>query len=211
DAKDYFEKTAPKFDYKFKKVISIKEVKEYTNSSYIYKIKVKKNKKIETVYLKHSKDYLKLKELKFFVGAKRLICEVKTMRYFEKLFGPSVVPHVIFFDKKNFSLVMSDIHGKGRRLINEFYRNNVHPEIGSRLGHILGLLHATTYGTRKMVRESEDNREFINLSIRFKTNVGIEMCAKETLDLIEESRKSKNSVIWGDAIIKNMVVEKGRV
>ena len=212
DVKEYFKKSAHKYNYIFDKIIDVKEVKKYTNSAYIYEITVRKhNKKVEKVFLKHSKDYLKLTKLKFFVGSKRLIYETKAMEFFGDLFGRGIVPDVIFFDKRNSVLAMSDIHGKGKRLIDEFGKNKVHPEIAKQLGHILGLLHAKTYGTKKMIRGLKENNEMLNLSVKFKTNTGIEICPKETLNLIEETKKNKTSIIWGDALIKNMIVLKKQI
>ena len=194
------------------KIRRIEEVGEYSNNNYLFRLTIGNKKDERIYYLKQAQTYNRRSVIQgkpSVVSPGRMGGEVKLLGRLERLWGKGVVPHVYFYDRRHHTFLMSDVGRGGKILIEEFASNQVHPELGSALGRYLGKLHTTTYKTRETSGASQEWCE--TMVDFFDTHCGHgvrqHFLHHEVGSFYEEVCTSPTSIVWGDAVHRNVFVK----
>lgn len=199
------------------KVEKVQELVGNSGSCFIFRAQVILNGKIRTLVLKQAIDSLKI-DPSFKLSPKRLAWETEALKYFSDLSSPSYFPEVLWYDAKNFVLVMEDIEGKdGLLLKKEIDKNNFHPEIAERFAEFLADIHLSSY-KNPIVLSMPDDEGFSDYWLKFlQTEVidkfytaGARKVAVASIvdDLLDESRRAPQVTIWMDPLAKNIFIQK---
>jgi 5-methylthioribose kinase len=182
--------------------ISVNLINKNSNSAFVYKVDLGK----KSFFLKHAKEFVKnFNNVK--VKKNRLFFEYKAMEYFDKILNKGVVPEVVFFDKKENILLMTDL-SKGKKLLSEeFEKGKLYEDIGYKLGKYLKKIHTSTI----KIRQGKENEYIKNISLKFKLAEAIKLFPAEVKCLKKKSIKNKPGLLWGDPLSKNMLVKKNDV
>ncbi|KKW00749.1 MAG: hypothetical protein A2898_05200 [Candidatus Kerfeldbacteria bacterium RIFCSPLOWO2_01_FULL_48_11] len=191
---------------------TIKEVAEYSNNNYLFEITVSRSGIQKRYFLKQSQQYNKRSaQLRkpITIPPARILGEIHLINRLEQLWGRTTVPHIFFYDTKNFVFLMSDIKAKGKYLIDEFAKHRVHPEIGKTLGRYLGRLHATSYRPHGTCGINPDYQRFM---LRFFYNKHWGYGARKFFpsrmvgSFYREVNKVPATIIWGDPVYRNIFI-----
>ena len=213
----YFQKISPNLDFEIKKIISCEEFDQYTNVNFIFKVKLQTQKGAKIIFLKQARSFNKRAKKQGHLvktDPDRILGEDKLIRLLAKIWGKDFVPKIHYFDKKNKILIMSDVSQNGKLLlIEEFKNNRVHPELGVLFGNLFGKLHNSTYKTRENIAGSIkwQNRMLWLLNEYYGFGIKKFVPTKEFDDFFKESKNSPRSVIWNDAIYRNIFVKENSV
>ncbi len=192
------------------RVIEIKEVIENTNVNYIFEVKYEKEKVIERIYLKHARPYLKVnKNIKFSIDRQNF--EYRSLIKFKEILVDNVVPDVLYFDRKNHVLALTDI-GKNMQLIPYLLKKGIiYLDAIAYFGMIIGKIHASTYNNNVNIRNSDENAKFIDFIMRFRSASARQFVSEEVDNLLIEGNHSKTSLVYGDPFIKNIFMNEKKV
>ncbi|MDD3647203.1 MAG: phosphotransferase [Candidatus Dojkabacteria bacterium] len=179
----------------------VKEVTQYTNVNYIYKVWLKSGKKI---YLKQAFDYVKVAPA-FRAPIDRQEYEYKSLILFKNLW-PGQIPRVIRYDKENEIIAMTEAGNNYNVLAAEFNQSKLHLDILPKIAQLTGKLHASTYCSNKMLRPPKANKDHINFIIDFRLKGARKFENKPTKALLSDSLNSRSSIIYGDFASKNILV-----
>ena len=217
NVKNYLKKQVlPHLNFKVKKIVLVKEITQYTNANYLFRIIVLTDFGQKSFILKQARFYNKraLKQgIKVRVDPRRIIGEVKMLKLLAQVWGQNFVPEIIHFDSKNYILIMNDV-GSGRLLIEEFDHNRVHPELGPLLGKLFGQLHGQTFKTKKEVAGSISwKKRLINILPKNHWSLGLKkfLPKKVIAHFFSQVGKAPTSVIWMDPVYRNILLQKNKV
>jgi len=195
-------------------ITKIIEVQKNSTVDFVYQITVKIRNTVKNVYLKKYQEYpsgawRQKKFMNFKIDPRRMSNEVKVINLLATLWGKDKVPQILYQDKKKSFIILSDVGANGEILSDELGKNKVHPEIGKVLGELLGKLHGTTYGKYKKWGESKSWEKSLHwVSHLWLTQNIKKFIAPEKIELfLRQSDHVKRSLIWGDAISKNIFVK----
>ncbi len=161
-------------------------------------------------FLKQARPYVKIKpDLPF--SSTRNFYEYKSIKLLREIWGPNVVPEVLYYDKGNFVMIMKDLKGKGEVLARELKRGIVRPEIGEGLGTLMGILQGKTFGKDIIIRNRKEDQEMREFNYDFRTAGAKKFAPKEVEEIITESKEAKRALIIADPASKNIFVEDNRV
>lgn len=208
------------FSVPIEEVEDIKEVTQHTGSSYIFKARTKIQGEIHGLIVKQTLGHLKI-DPHFKLSKKRLVWEINAIRHLQSIIGQSYLPRIYWFDSANNILVMSDIRGeKGTLLREELDKDNPHEEIMPAFGNLLADIHLDSYGKNKTItirNASIFSKEWKNFILNEVVNnfytVGARKASIPSIvdDLLDESRKAKQAIIWMDSIAKNILINDGNI
>jgi 5-methylthioribose kinase len=211
----YFKAVKYRLPFSVDEINRIEEVGEYSNNNYLFRITIKNKKHKNIYYLKQAQTYNRRSVVQgkpFWVSPGRMGGEIKLLGRLQKLWGDGVVPGIYFYDQRHHIFLMSDVAGKGKILIEEFARNKVHPEIGATLGGYLGRLHATTYKNKESSGASNDWCKVMVgfFDTHWGHGVRQHFPHHEVQSFYEEVCSAPTSIVWGDAVHRNVFVKTGR-
>lgn len=199
--------------FKIDKIISCEEVNEYSNNNYIWRIKLLSGKKERIIFLKQFRKYNKRafrKGKKTYIDPERIKIEVKFIDLLKDLWGGKYVPEIFYYDPKNCIIVMSDVSRDKKILIEEFEKERVYPELGGLFGRLFGKLHGKTYGALESFPEIEEKKNTISWFFKNYLEHGIKKhVSGNKVDVFyKEVNKVPFSMVWGDAVYRNIFVNK---
>lgn len=207
----------PYLGFKIEKIISAKEFDRYSNANFIFKIRVHAAGGKKHLFLRQAQSYVK-KSLKrgkkIFIQPNRVFGEVKMLNFLKKLWGQEYVPEVLHFDQKNYSFLMTDVSRGKKILIEEFAKNQVHPELGGLFGRLFGQLHGSTFGRkRELISDQQWKKQIIHNLIDESWSSGLKKFFPEEKvnDFVNAARQQKPSVVWLDPIYRNIFVKKDSI
>ncbi len=171
------------------------EIKKHTNVNFVFKVIFSDNQKI---FIKQAFDFVKI-ATDFPAPINRQYFEFVAINYLKEFFNERI-PEIIFYDKTNNVLILSDVSQKANLLASEFEEGRFHFEVVNDLANIISILHSKTYGYRNYpVRYKKENKKLINEIIRkFRMKGAFQLFPKEINKLFNESKKSKRSIIYAD-------------
>ena len=199
---------AKEFSFELKKVTSVEEVTKYTNACFVYRVNCLTSRGKKILYLKQSDGYVK-RNRRIRVDPERVIIEGEKLRLLESLLGKEIVPMVLYIDLQNYILVMDDIQGKKKILVEEFDKHKVYPQLAEKFGIFFGTLHGKTYNT-PLAFDGADWQKRIHGIWRDWVMFGAKkLVAKEVISkFTNQSDKAKKAFIWGDPVHRNIFVSK---
>ncbi len=193
-------------------LVDATEVTEHTYVNWIYEATLTdKDSHQQTVYLRQTRDYVKTKP-EIAVDAGRLEAEVRVLNILQAIV-PGVVPRVLYFDKPNNAVVLSDIKGEGTLLIDTLKLGKPHPESGNYFGTTVATVHAHTLDiNHSQVRGSQKaNEEAINFHLGTRLKPALEAFPEGTEKLISDSRQATMCLVLGDLASKNIFVDRDKI
>src|SRR3989338_1165633 len=205
------------FSFAIKGVKNIEEVVRHTGSSFIFKVDAEINGQWQNIVVKQSREFLKI-DPSFKLSPKRLLWECRAIDYVSSVIGKKFLPEVLWYDAKNFIMVLSDVQGnEGKLAKEELDRGNVHGEIMKDFAHVLANWHLYSYGKNinfAIQEEKEFSKEWKNFLLHDVVNdfytAGARKASISSIveDLLAESQQSKKAVIWMDSFAKNILVDE---
>lgn len=210
---EYLEKKSRYLPFDIGAIEQVEEVDEYSNNNFLFRLHVRKGKKIIHYFLKQAQPFNRrsLKAGKpFAVPPSRVRGEVFLIRRLQDLWGKQTVPQIYFFDRTNYAFFMSDVSKHGRLLIDEFLKGRVHPEISAVLGRHLGKLHASTYKIRVSIGSDKDYADFLRKGF-FNAHWGYGVRKFFPASFVDrfyrDVQKAPHSILWGDPVYCNIFVK----
>lgn len=139
---------------------------------------------------------------------KRIEYEAAVLKFLESLWGPGIVPKTYLFDKANAILLLEDVSQGNTYLPQELAKGNLWPQIGTKLGELLGKLHAQTFKAIPQLPYADGypawsgkrlHRHFLYAAKKYPV--------KERARLFYRScDKPPHSLIWFDPVDRNVFV-----
>lgn len=216
NVRGYLELVRFRMPFSIKDIKKIEEVGEYSNNNFLFRLFIRKKGRTELFYIKQAQPYNRRSLLEgkpIAIPTSRAAGEVVILERLESLWGKDVVPHVFWYDHQNRILLMSDVGKSGKFLINEFSDNRVHPELGNKIGKLLGKLHATTYKTRV---SAGCDRVYQQYMYRFFFNHHWGYAARRLVStqrvkkFYQSVEEAPFSIIWGDPVYRNVFVKPNK-
>lgn len=209
----------PKMDFSIEEIVERDEVSKYSNNNYLWRVVVKTPHGQKVLFVKQARAYNKraweTKRERHYVDPLRICGEYQMIKLLAKLWGKQYVPEIYYFDPVHCVLVMSDVGGGGRLLVDEFARGRVHPELGALIGRLFGKLHAATYESKQDCCGSPAwRKKIISFFGEWWLGQGIAKCVlpKELAAFYREAARAPRAWIWGDPVYRNIFVKpRGRV
>lgn len=202
----FLKSAARNFPFELKKVTSVKEVTKYSNASFVYKANCFTSEGRQVLYLKQSDEFAK-RNREIRVEPERVVIENEKIKLLEVLLGKGKVPHVLYVDYQNYVLVMQDIQGKKKMLIEEFANNKVYSQLAEKFGIFFGTLHGKTYNTPPVFNDTAWQRRIYNVWRDWLMFGARKHIAKNIIDkFINQSEKSTKVLVWGDPVHRNIFV-----
>lgn len=196
------------FENIFAKDISVKEITEYTNVNFVFRVDIKPKK--QRFYIKQAFDYVKIAPT-FAAPIERHRFEKESIEYLQK-FWKARIPEVVYYDHENNVLITTDVGKNALLLADEIKNGCLHFDAGSDLAKMMGELHFPTYGKEAFpVRDQKANKEHVNFILDFRLRGARELAKKEANELFCESLKSNSSMIYGDWASKNIFVANRKI
>ncbi|MFC1663444.1 aminoglycoside phosphotransferase family protein [Patescibacteria group bacterium] len=201
---------------KLRKLRSVELVTQYSNNNYLFKLGVGSNQSQQFLYLKQAQRYNRRSVLRGrpqYVAPQRIEGEVDVLRQLRKIWGPNVVPEVLYYEKKFFALIMNDV-SSNKLLIDEFTDRHTHPEIATRMAILFGQLHSSTWGTNKQYITSKSWYKVLTkfLTTHYATGVKKFVSLDKVNKFCNSSLQHRHCLIWGDPVYRNIFVKpKGQV
>jgi len=209
--KDYIQKIKTHLPFKIERIISVDEIPSgFCNVNYVFRIDIDANDGEKTVYIKQARPYVKI-DSKMRFSPDRICYEYKTIKIIAKIIGQEVVPRVLYFDRKNFVMVMEDLKRDGEVLAIELKNGLIKPEIGKKFGKLLGILHGKTFGKNIVIRNYKKDKEMFEFNYNFRTSGARKFDENSVERLVNESKRFKKSLIISDLASKNVFVEGDNV
>ncbi|MFA6391710.1 MAG: phosphotransferase [Patescibacteria group bacterium] len=194
--------------FRLLKITEVTEITKYTNASFVYRVHCITNQGKKTLFLKQSDGYTK-RNRRIRVDPERVIIEGEKLKLLESLFGKGIVPLVLYVDLKNYILVMDDIQGKKKILIEEFDQHKVYPQLARKFGIFFGTLHGKTYNTPPVFNRSAWQKRIYRLWRNWILFGAKKILPDKTIRaFIRQSDRAKKSLIWGDPVNKNIFVNR---
>lgn len=197
----------------FSRIIDIQEYNDYSNANFLYKLIFTKDDQKYTAFLKQALPYGK-RNRDFTSDSKRMLGEVSFIQFLTKLWGQEFLPEILHFDDQNYILILRDISLGKSLLIEEFKKNQVHPELGSKFGELFGRLHSSTYKTEKDFCQSQSWHDQMQFYIKEYTTHGISkyVDVSELEKFFNELDNLPHSTIWNDPVYRNIFIgPKGEI
>jgi len=189
--------------------IKVSEVTKHTNVNFVFSVVIN-SKKYKKIFLKQAFNYVKIAP-DFPAPIERQEFEKKSIDYLQK-FWMGRIPEVIYYDKENNILIITDVGEGAKLLAEEIGKGRLHFDIGSDLGLMMAELHAPTYDIKDYpVRNKKASQEHIDFIFDFRLRGSKETLPKETDQLFKESNKVKKSMTYGDCASKNVFVVENKV
>jgi len=195
-------------------IVECTEVTEYSYINFVFRLRVRSGRRIIAIYLKCAYTYLAadlrppfhFSHIKYPV--QRIEGEIRALKLLNNVWGPDIVPSVLYSDVKKGIMVLSDVGRGGALLVKEFGRNRVHSEIAAVLGVLMGKLHGSTYGRSvawsTVARWRKENTGYIFGHIAGAME---RYCGKKALhNFIVSAQSAPQSLTWTDPIHRNMFV-----
>lgn len=185
---------------------AIEEVTRNTNSSFVFRVEIVTRDKPFFVYVKWSPPYAKaFPEITMESG--RVIVEGEFLQKAgENRLLANYLPKVLWLDKENRVLVMTDVLRNGTFLHDILERYKIYPWLGEEFGRFFEVLHNAKLNFRV---PSNHQRWWIGVGFRKYMTLGGQkvLGEKEVLALIDESERVAHTVIWADPMPKNIVID----
>ncbi|OGY46734.1 MAG: hypothetical protein A3A24_00100 [Candidatus Buchananbacteria bacterium RIFCSPLOWO2_01_FULL_46_12] len=199
---------------KIEKVFSVKEITDFSNANYLFKIQVLTDQGKKSFVLKQIRRYNKraLRQgKKLFVNPARVYGEVKMLALLKDIWGQKFVPRVIYFDRINAAFLMIDVSSDGRLLVEEFRQNKIHPELGKLLGQLFGKLHGYTFSTsQEFAGNLPWKRQLLRVLIHDHWSTGLRKFFpnQQVNQFLKKAQAAKSSAVWLDPVYANILVKK---
>ena len=192
-------------------VEKVAEIREYTNSTFIFRCHVA-GSSYKILYLKQAREKTKNN---FSVPSKRIFWEMKSARKFNEILGEDIAPTIFYFDKLNNIMVMQDVLSGGELFVDAFKRGVLRADLGNACGSIFGRLHGKTYGMqRHNFGHHNDWYKFLTQSVflnfyllGFQKFFG----KKEVEHIMRESTYTTHSFCHMDPMIKNIILHRATI
>ncbi|MFA6272388.1 MAG: phosphotransferase [Patescibacteria group bacterium] len=196
------------FIFEIKKVINVTEITKYSNAFFVYRAECLTNQGKKILYLKQSDGYVK-RDRKIRINPARTVIEGRKLKFLESLIGKKIVPQVLHVDYHNYILVLDDIQGKKKILIEEFNRDKVQPQLAEEFGNFFGKMHGRTYNM-PLLFSNISNQNKVNFIWRDWVMFGAKKLIKEEAikKFVKNSDRAKKSFVWGDPVYRNIFVSK---
>ena len=195
-------------------IVNIVEVTDYSNANFIFRVTLRTDAGRRVFFLKQAQRYnkraLRLGE-KISVEPSRMLGEHRMLTLLRRLWGLAHVPEVIFFDRANHIIALSDVSVGKKLLVDEFAAGRTHPELGALFGTLFGRLHATTYGTRQEYAGSRQwKKQLFKILVRQYWGSGVQryFSAHRVNEFLRQSSAATPSAIWGDPVYRNIFVNR---
>ncbi len=208
-----------KTSLKISKVNQIKEVIKNSGSCFIFKATIKANNKWQSIVIKQAQDFLKI-DPSFKLSPKRLKWEYEALKYFSSISKKKVLPKVLWYDDRNYILVLTNIQGStGKLLREEIEKGKLHPEIMKNFAELLAEWHLLSYNKKVNLGIKSDKQFTKEWSSYLKNEiindfytVGARKITVNSIvdELLEESKQTPSAIIWLDPLPKNIFVDKGK-
>lgn len=191
----------------FSDIVSTNEITEETYVNWIFRIVFKIDGGEKIVYLRQSRDFVKSKP-EFKLLANRIAFENKMLALVATIVT-DVVPEVLYFDKENNVLWLSDIKRGCPLLVTELIAGRPHVETATFFGKTIAAIHGATLGiTNDAVRGNpEANQSAIDFHLGMRLKPALKMFPLETQVLLEESKRALHCLVLGDLASKNIFVD----
>lgn len=195
-------------------IISIVEVTDYSNANFVFRVTLSIAASRRVLFLKQAQRYnqraLRQGE-KIPVEPNRLLGEYRMLLLLRRLWGLAHVPEVIFFDRTNNVIALSDVGAGKRLLVDEFAAGRLHPQLGTKFGTLFGRLHGTTYSTRReYAGSSRWKKQLFKILVRQYWGSGVQRYFSpfNVNQFLRQSSGAKPSAIWGDPVHRNIFVSR---
>ncbi len=208
------------FSFVVDEILECIEITEYSYINFVFRLRVRSGRRLITIYLKCAHVYLAADLRPPFhfshieYPVQRIEGEIRALKLLNNVWGPDVVPSVLYSDVKKGIMVLSDVGMHGVLLVKEFQHNRVHAEIAHRLGQLMGLMHGSTYGTNKewcsIPAWKKESTYYIERYIAgaIEKYSGVE----SVRFFIHQAKRVPQSLTWTDPIFRNIFVQpRGKV
>ncbi|MFH0853058.1 MAG: aminoglycoside phosphotransferase family protein [bacterium] len=198
------------------RLINATEIISFSNVNYIFKLRLTTSQGQKLIFLKQAQKYNKRSVARgkpIYMTPVRMTTEVQVTKIFSSLLPRNVIAKVLYFDRANFVSVLSDV-GSSKLLASEFTENRVHPEIATMLAKYLATMHGRTWKSKNKVKLNPGFTIVLKDFVNSHLAGGMKKHAspKSVSLFIKTSQKHSTSIIWGDAVFRNIFVHpKGRV
>jgi 5-methylthioribose kinase len=162
--------------------------------------------------LKQALPKLKVKS-EWISDIERTNIEKKALKFLQKIL-PGVTPKLIYEDEINFLLIMECAPSKSVTWKSLLMKHNCNPDIGKRVGQILGMLHQNTHGLEE-AKEMFANKKFFH---QLRIEPFFTFLKSKYPDLkynieqhIESCLTREDALVTGDYSPKNILVEEDKV
>ncbi|MBT4735543.1 MAG: phosphotransferase [Candidatus Marinimicrobia bacterium] len=204
----FLKAAAKEFPFELKRITSVKEVTKYTNASFVYRASCLTSQGRKVLYLKQSDEFVK-RNREISVEPERVVIENEKIKVLEIILGKNLVPHVLYVDYQNYVLVMEDIQGKKKILIEEFAKDKVYPQLAEKFGNFFGTLHGKTYNTLPVFNDTAWQKRIYSLWTGWLMFGAKKHISKDIINkFINQSEKSTKALIWGDPVNRNIFVDR---
>lgn len=184
--------------------VTAEPVTRHTYVNNIYRVTLDTDQGMVDVYLRQALDHIRV-DPPAKVPPERIFYEERVLRQLSEIFEREITPRVLYSDRDNFLLVLSDVGQGASVLVDELAGGRVHPETGKAIGDTLGTMHGKMWGGAFELdpgsNERRLQRHFYN---RLKQAREIDL--KATQDLIDESASAPQTFVAGDFASKNILV-----
>jgi tRNA A-37 threonylcarbamoyl transferase component Bud32 len=185
--------------------VSGTEVIDFTNINYVYRVEVSG----KTLYLKVIPE--RPKRFPVNLSRERVFSEAEGLRRFRSLVeGRIIIPEVLFVDRQEMALGMSDV-GQGREVLFSVIgeRFDLLNEQAEAFGEALGLVHRGTKGAGSF-RPAQEEQVLRGLIFQGLLAPGAQKVFPESWDgLNEEMQAHLDCLIHSDLWSKNILVRQG--
>lgn len=162
------------------------------------------------LFIKQTRSYAKT-AIDIALDPKRVKWEYENLKLFEQILGVGKVPHVYFYDSDNNIIVMSDVIGKGKLLVDDLSHNIIHTELAEAFADLFCRLHQSEHD----FDSSSDNshREWIRNAIAQYNTAGAMKILPDNVvkEILDRSNNAEMTIIWGDAKPKNIIVDEDSI
>lgn len=161
-----------------------------------------------TFVVKQSRPQLRTRDA-WFSDLDRIYREQEVMEALGPLLPPGVVPQVLFVDRGNYAYAMSAAPDEAAPWKEALLAGEVDPDLGARVGRVLGTMHETTTELRAFADHAVFEQLRVDPFYRRVQERRPEVAA-EVGRIIEQMLTVQEALCHGDYTPKNMLVHDGR-
>jgi len=185
------------------------EVTELTFVNWVFAVTLQGEMQDPTrLFLKQSRNHIKIYE-DMQRPAERIETEAKVITFLNTVI-PGTVPEIVYFDRPNHTLALTDIQRHGSQMFSELRAGRAYPEAGKDLGTSIGNLQIATLGmTRADILGDEPTEADSSMSagLTFRAKPAQETYPELTTEILENSDGGPKGFVLADLSSKNIFIE----